>query len=235
MLRPPLFLASASPRRRQLLSEAGIAFTLHVVPIDEDQLSETYHGPLDRLGEYLARRKAEAALEDLLRAGTSGLVLASDTTVLIDGRSLAKPHDDAEADRMLRTLRGREHVVATGIALAGPEPGCMLTATSRTRVRMRAYDSTEIMAYIASGDPLDKAGAYSIQHPDFQPVASITGCHLGVIGLPICLVAALLRGAPLPPDAPRGDSVCPWSSRCTRPLPGPAAVSEASAHDVRQE
>lgn len=235
MPRPPLFLASASPRRRQLLTEAGIVFTLHVVPIDEEQLSETYHGPLDRLGEYLARRKAEAALEDLVRTGTSGLVLASDTTVLIDGCSLAKPHDDTEAESMLRTLRGREHIVATGIALAGPERGRMLSATSRTRVRMRAYNTGEIAAYVASGDPLDKAGAYSIQHPDFQPVASVTGCHLGVIGLPICLVAALLEGAPLPPDAPRRDGVCPWSPHCTRPLPGPDAVSEASAHDVQRE
>lgn len=232
MPRPPLFLASASPRRRQLLTEAGIAFTLHVVPVDEDQLSETYHGPLDRLGEYLARRKAEAALADLMRAGKSGLVLASDTTVLIDECSLAKPQDDIEAERMLRTLRGREHVVATGIALAGPEPGSMLSATSCTHVHMRAFDSAEITAYIASGDPLDKAGAYSIQHPGFQPVASITGCHLGVIGLPICLVAALLNGAPLPPDAPRRDAVCPWSSQCTRPFPGPDAVSETATYDA---
>lgn len=231
MPRPTLVLASASPRRRQLLAEAGISFTLHIVPIDEEQLSETYHGPLDHLGEYLAQRKAQAALEDVLRMGKSGIVLAADTTVLLAGRSLAKPHDSAEALSMLRTLRGREHVVATGVAIAGPEPGRMLSATSRTHVRMRRYDSAEIAAYVASGDPLDKAGAYSIQHPDFHPVASISGCHTGVIGLPICLVTALLEGAPLPPDSPGYDGICPWSSRCTQPFPGPNVISERSAHD----
>lgn len=228
MPRPPLYLASSSPRRRQLLREAGISFTLHVVPVDEDTLSAEYTGPLDQLGEYLARRKAVAAQNSLLRAGTTALVLASDTTVLIDDRSLPKPRDRAEAAEMLRTLRGREHIVATGIALAGLEPGHIRSATSATRVRMRSFSDAELAAYVATGDPLDKAGAYSIQHPDFSPVASITGCHLGVIGLPVCLVAALLNGAPLPPDAPECRGICPWSARCTPPFPGPAAVTEAS-------
>lgn len=226
MPRPPLYLASSSPRRRQLLTEAGIPFIQHVVPIDEDTLSAEYTGPLNRLGEYLARRKAHAAQDDLMRAGASGLILASDTTVLIDGRSLPKPRDLDEAAAMLRTLRGREHIVATGVALAGPNPDHLLSATAATRVRMRHYSDSELAAYVATGDPLDKAGAYSIQHPSFSPVASITGCHLGVIGLPVCLVAALLNGAPLPSDAPTCNGICPWSARCTLPFPGPDAVSE---------
>lgn len=226
MPRPPLYLASSSPRRRQLLAAAGIPFTLRVVPIDEDQLSAEYTGPLDQLGEYLGRCKAEAALERLNDAGLSGLVLASDTTVLIGGRSLPKPRDLDEADSMLRTLRGREHIVATGVALAGPTHDHMISATSATRVRMRDYTDAEIAAYVATGDPLDKAGAYSIQHPRFSPVTAIIGCHLGVIGLPLCLVAALLNGDPLPPDAPARTGICPWSAQCTPPFPGPDSVSE---------
>jgi septum formation protein len=235
MPRPPLYLASSSPRRQRLLREAGIPFTLHIVPVDEETLSAEYTGPLNRLGEYLARRKAEAARESLLRAGESGVILASDTTVLIDGRSLPKPRDLDEAAEMLRVLRGREHIVATGVAQAEPEPGATRSATSATRVLMRDYRDAELAAYVATGDPLDKAGAYSIQHPDFSPVAAITGCHLGVIGLPVCLVAALLQGAPLPPDAPSCNGHCPWSSRCTPPLPGPDALSKspvASPADV---
>ncbi|HLZ24953.1 MAG TPA: Maf family protein [Ktedonobacterales bacterium] len=228
MPRPPLFLASASPRRRQILTEAGIPFTLHVTSVDEDTLTHEYTGPLDRLGEYLARQKARAACDSLAHVGLSGTVLASDTTVLIDGQSLAKPRDHREASAMLRTLRGREHVVATGIALAGPTPEHMISATAATRVRMRDFNDAELTAYVATGDPLDKAGAYSIQHPNFSPVAAITGCHLGVIGLPVCLVSALVNGTPLPPDALTCDRTCPWSARCTPPFPGPDGITETS-------
>ena len=192
MTRPLLYLASASPRRSQLLTAAGIAFERLLVPIDEDDLSERYNGPLERLGEYLAREKALAALRELERTGRTGAVLASDTTVLLDGRSLAKPRDLAEAATMLRSLRGREHVVATGVALVSDHPDSIVSATSATRVLMRDYSDDEIAAYVATGDPLDKAGAYSIQHPGFSPVQRFIGCHLGVIGLPVCLVAALL-------------------------------------------
>lgn len=221
--RVTLYLASASPRRRQLLTEAGIPFTQFAVSVDEDRLTEEYTGLLELLGEYLAQQKALAAAQALREQGKSGLVLASDTTVLLDGRSLPKPHDLTEARQMLETLRGREHVVATGIALAGPEPGRLVSDTSATHVLMRDYSDAEIAGYVATGDPLDKAGAYSIQHPLFAPVARIRGCHLGVIGLPVCLVSALLHHAPrldhrfepgADPDAP-----CPWSRGCRPPLP----------------
>jgi septum formation protein len=222
---PQLFLASASPRRRQLLRTAGIAFELHPVPVDEDALSAAYDGPLELLGAYLARAKAQAAWSSLRKNGREGLVLAADTTVLLDDRSLAKPTDAREANQMLRTLRGRQHVVATGVALAGPADGQMVSATSTTRVLMREYSDDDIAAYIATGDPLDKAGAYSIQHPSFHPVASIAGCHLGVIGLPVCIVEALVNHAPLPPSRERfGRGACPWSSQCSPPLPGPEVV-----------
>jgi MAF protein len=211
----PLILASASPRRSQLLSQAGIAFERFVVEVDEPGLSATYRGPLLALGEYLAYEKALAASRELAaRSEGARRVLASDTTVLLGGRSLAKPADAEEAAAMLRELRGREHTVATGVALVDPAHGA-LTATSATRVRMREYSDEEIAAYVATGDPLDKAGSYSIQHPGFQPVESLRGCHLGVIGLPVCLVT-LLVGAAAQEAISTG---CPWSSQCTHPYP----------------
>src|SRR6185437_374613 len=156
---PPLYLASASPRRSELLTRAGITFERLVAPVDEDALSASYAGPLERLGEYLAREKALAALRVLAQSGRQGRVLASDTTVLLDVRSLAKPRDLAEAEAMLRALRGREHIVATGVALAGDDPETIISATSATRVLMREFSDAEIAAYVATGDPMDKAGA----------------------------------------------------------------------------
>ena len=225
----PLYLASASPRRSQLLTQAGIAFERLLAPIDEDALSESYTGPLERLGEYLAREKALAALRVLADSGREGVVLASDTTVLLDGRSLVKPHDLAEATAMLKTLRGREHLVATGVALARTGSEWIVAATSATRVLMRAYNDAEIAAYVATGDPLDKAGAYSIQHPGFSPVARFVGCHLGVIGLPLCLVSALLGHWPveLAREAvheAEHAAVCPWSGDCRAPMPPASAI-----------
>lgn len=244
----PLYLASSSPRRRELLARAGILFEPFVVPVDEDALTAAYPGPLERLGEYLACEKALAARDALAREGKlSGTVLAADTTVLLDGRSLPKPRDAEEAVRILETLRGREHVVATGAALAPPAPQPLVSATSATRVLMRDYGDDEIAAYVATGDPLDKAGAYSIQHPDFSPVAEISGCHLGVIGLPVCIVARLLGRGKLPSLAPlsvyhaatarhaphqKGHALCVWSPGCTPPLPTEASITAGGACEV---
>ena len=228
----PLFLASSSPRRRQLLGAAGIAFEQVVAPVDEDALTEGYRGPLEQLGEFLSRAKALAARNILRAEGRAGLVLASDTTVLLDGRSLPKPRDLEEAELMLRTLRGREHIVATGVALMATLSDHVLAGTSATRVLMRDYGEEEIADYVATGDPLDKAGAYSIQHPHFQPVAAVRGCHLGVIGLPVCLVAAMLGRGPLPPvSAHGGDGRCMWSGQCTPPLPGPDCVHRSTTSE----
>jgi MAF protein len=228
MSEPRLYLASASPRRRKLLAEAGIAFEPCVAPVDEERLSADYTGPLGLLGEHLARHKARAA-QQLVRESARDedfMVLAADTTVLLEGESLAKPVSAEEAAAMLRRLRGREHLVATGIAVASPAPAAIVSATATTRVLMRRYSDDDISAYVATGDPMDKAGAYSIQHPHFHPVAHIAGCHLGVIGLPLCIVATFLRGEPLPPacDAPDAEPqvvCCPWSSDCQPPLPDP--------------
>lgn len=219
----PLYLASASPRRRQLLAEAGIAFELLLAPVDEERLAAEYRGPIGLLGEYLAEHKALAARARLRALRQHGHILASDTTVLLDGESLAKPSDRAEARAMLERLRGRTHIVATGVALASTASQAVTTATSRTDVLMREYGAAEVEAYVATGDPLDKAGSYSIQHPRFRPAARFDGCHLGVIGLPVCIVATLLGRGTLPP--PHGDGhACAWSSLCTPPLPTPDVV-----------
>lgn len=228
----PLYLASTSPRRRRLLAEAGIAFEQYAVSVDEDALTDVYDGPLGQLGEYLARAKAQATFAALQAEGKRGVVLAADTTVLIDERSLAKPRHHGEGTAMLLTLRGREHIVATGIAVAGPAPESLLSATAATRVRMRAYSDEEIARYVVTGDSLDKAGGYSLQHPQFAPVERIAGCHLGVIGLPVCLVTLLLaqaRGEPRPDTHETQKTQtgeCPWSGACR--LPFPWAASERS-------
>lgn len=228
----PLYLASGSPRRRQLLASASIDFELFVVPVDEDALSARYEGPLDRLGEYLAERKARAAIDVLRSMGKRGRVLASDTTVLLDGASLVKPRDAAEARSMLDRLRGREHVVATGVALGSTASDDLVVSTSVTRVLMREYGEDEVAAYVASGDPYDKAGGYSIQHPGFEPVARFTGCHLGVIGLPVCIAATLLGEGTLPPT--QADGACRWSSICTPPFPAADAIRHDRMRDDAQ-
>jgi septum formation protein len=206
----PLYLASSSPRRQLLLAQAGIHFSRLVVAVDEEALTASYRGEPGELGQYLATAKALEARQELVKTGKRGRILTADTTVLLEGRSLPKPHDSAEAAGMLRDLRGREHIVATGVALT-EDNGCIVAATSTTRVLMRGYSDAEIERYVASGDSLDKAGGYSIQHPGFQPVKAISGCHLGVIGLPMCIVNALLNRSPVPPTY-RG---CPWSTECT--------------------
>lgn len=229
MTRRTLYLGSTSPRRRQLLREADIPFELLSASVDEDALSARYTGPLSELGPYLARAKALAGRAALRSEARAGLVLAADTTVLLSGESLAKPADNAEATGMLRRLRGRTHTVVTGVALTATDTDECITAASSTDVVMRPYSDAEVAAFVATGDPLDKAGAYSIQHPDFQPVLAFHGCHLGVVGLPMCIVDALLTGAPLPPHAGPGASLCRWSAQCTQPLPGPEAILGAGS------
>jgi septum formation protein len=219
----PLFLASSSPRRQRLLQQAGISFELLLSSVDEEKLTAEFQGSIAELGQYLATAKALEARAELVKREKWGRILAADTTVLLDGRSLAKPRDNAEAASMLRELRGRVHTVATGVALAEVD-GCLRAATSTTLVQMRDFSDTEIERYVATGDPLDKAGAYSIQHPDFEPVQAISGCRLGVVGLPICIVWALLhplQHLPIGAAEWRRDvaGTCPWSGSCTPPYP----------------
>ncbi|HXZ74508.1 MAG TPA: nucleoside triphosphate pyrophosphatase, partial [Streptosporangiaceae bacterium] len=161
---PKLILASNSPRRRELLSLSGWAFSVQPAQVDESPL------PGEKPGDYVLRL-AQAKAREAAAAGRAGrLVLAADTTVALDGDLLGKPGDAAEAADMLRRLRGRSHQVYTGLAALTAPDGNLVTDLCVTAVPMRNYRDEEIEAYVASGDPLDKAGAYAIQHPGFHPV-----------------------------------------------------------------
>jgi len=187
-LRPFVTLASASPRRRNLLAAMGIDFCVQSADIDETPCPG--EDP-ERLVRRLSLAKAEAVAGD-------GIIIAADTVVVADMRVLGKPDSPAEATRILRSLRGRAHHVYTGIAVldAKRDRACVQVATSP--VRMRNYGDDEIAAYVASGDPMDKAGAYAIQHQGFSPVAAIEGCYANVMGFPICHLYRLLTGWDLP-------------------------------------
>ena len=184
---PSLLLASNSPRRRQLLALGGWTFSVEVSNSDESLLP-------GELPEAYVRRLAEAKARAVLeRARPDHIIVGADTSVVIDGEILGKPSDADDAHRMLRQLRGRTHQVYTGIAILRTADSFVLTDVCVTDVPMRAYSDDEIDSYVRSGDPLDKAGAYGIQNPDFQPVAHMDGCYASVMGLPLCHLTVLLR------------------------------------------
>ncbi len=140
------------------------------------------------LAAMLAERKARAVAAR--REGD--LVLGADTVVAVDGRSLGKPADAVEARRMLRQLRGRSHEVVTGVALADAASGAVAVARRETTVTMRDYGEAEMAVYVASGEAMDKAGAYGVQDAAFSPAAHVRGCYANVIGLPLCTVSSML-------------------------------------------
>ena len=188
-----LILASNSPRRRQLLALTGWSFIVSVANVDESQLEN--ESPSDYVLR-LAKMKAR-----VISADADSFILASDTTVVDGSDILGKPQDDAEAVTMLTRMRGRTHQVYTGVALLRTSDDSLLTDLCVTDVPMRNYSDDEMHAYVATGDPLDKAGAYAIQHPDFRPVASMNGCYASVMGLPLCHVARMMRKMDVQPNA----------------------------------
>jgi MAF protein len=188
-----LVLASSSPRRRQLLALADWMF--NVIAADVDESLHVNELPADYVLR-LAETKARAAAG---RAHASQIILAADTTVVDGNDILGKPNDNAEAFAMLTRLRGHAHQVYTGVALLRLSDGLLLKELSVTDVPMRNYSDDEIQSYVQSGDPLDKAGAYAIQHPNFHPVASMSGCYAGVMGLPMCHVVRMMRKMDSPP------------------------------------
>jgi MAF protein len=211
----PVVLASASPRRRQILARLGLPYTVATSPIDEEAIQQRYTGPVEELARWLAEQKARGALT--LPEATNALIITADTTVILDGTELGKPCDKAHARELLLSLRDRWHHVITGVSVARMHDGQpeICSASCTTPVLMRPYSEEEIAAYIATGDPLDKAGAYGIQHPDFQPTARINGCYLNVVGLPLCVLVRLLAVFDVQPGtAGRQDGGCPWSERC---------------------
>ncbi|HWO93376.1 MAG TPA: Maf family protein [Dehalococcoidia bacterium] len=196
MVEPHLVLASASPRRRALLAELGLPFSVRAVDIDEEHALATApsQSPLD-LAMRVAAAKAEASVRH-----ANEVVLTADTLVMLDGRPLGKPRDACEAKQMLEALRGREHVVVTGVAVVAAAER-FVEATEAT-VTMREYAADEISRYIERGEPFDKAGAYAIQDTVFAPVASYRGCYCTIVGLPLWCTRRLLRSVGLRPEAP---------------------------------
>ncbi|MGB8646860.1 MAG: Maf family protein [Anaerolineae bacterium] len=187
MLTLETLLASASPRRRALLRLLNIPYAVCSTDIDETPLpSETAPEMVTRL----SRRKAETARGD----NRDALIIACDTTVELDGQIYGKPTDPDDARRILRTLRGRAHSVYGGVTVAFP-PSMgqeFETFVVRTRVWMRNYTEAEIEAYVSSGDPMDKAAAYAVQHPLFRPVERMDGCFANVMGLSLCRLHSTL-------------------------------------------
>jgi len=181
-----LILASASPRRRELLAQAGFTFEVRPAHVNEDPRPD--EDPIAYVVR-LARDKAQAVFAEL--NDPEAIVLGADTTVTLDSQILAKPVDAADAARMLRMLSGRTHRVITGVAVAtakGTE-----VAAEVTGVRFLALSDDEINAYIATGEPMDKAGAYGIQGLAAKWIPRVGGCYFNVVGLPLALVAAMLE------------------------------------------
>ena len=178
-----LVLASQSPRRAEILRQAGIEFTVRAAAVDETPLRG------ERPEDYVQRLAEVKALA--VAAGPEETVLGADTTVVIDGEMLAKPEDDADARRMLGKLSGRRHEVLTGICLR--RNGSLVRDWAATQVWFAELSAREIDEYVASGEPADKAGAYAIQGLASKYIQKIEGCYFNVVGLPIALVYRYLR------------------------------------------
>jgi septum formation protein len=198
-----LVLASASPRRRELLALFGLPFERIEPQVDEAR--QAGEAPLAYV-RRLALGKAEAAIG--MWKGGPALILAADTIVVLGDQTHGKPRDSAEATEMLRLLAGRTHRVITALALIETPNGRTVTDECASDVPMRAYREDEIAAYVASGDPLDKAGAYAIQDRTFDPAPDFAHCFANVMGLPLCSLARSLHALdsvpPVSRDAPDG-------------------------------
>ena len=183
----PVILASASPRRKELLSLLLPAFEVRVPRVDETPQ------PGEAAGDYAERLAAEKAVEVAREAPAGAIIVAADTVVVLDGRILGKPRDAADAHRMLAALSGRSHEVITGVCVRTAEEGTGERFRTVTEVRFRALDEEEIAEYVESGEPMDKAGAYAIQSGAAHMVKEIRGSYTNVVGLPLCEVREAFR------------------------------------------
>ncbi len=184
---PPILLASASPRRRELLAHLGHSFTCTHVNVDETPLA-------DESPEALVKRLSHAKAAAARSQNPNGITIGSDTVVTLDRRILMKPRDQDDAARMLNDLQGRSHTVWTGVALLGPGNRTQVTAES-THVWFRKMDGDEIRDYVASGEPMDKAGAYGIQERGAAFIERVEGDYFTVVGLPLCRLGMMLKEA----------------------------------------
>jgi len=214
-----LILASTSPRRRSLLALTGRPFTVRPASINENPLPN--EDPASYVSRLAAEKAHAAAAANQLPENS--LLIASDTTVAMSEEIMGKPRDAAEALEMLLKLRGRIHTVYTALAIYDPASGEIHAERCASPVPMRAYTLAEAQAYVASGDPFDKAGAYAIQHAGFHPVEGFAGCFASVMGLPLCHLERALRslGSPSPADVPAACRIelnypCPVSAAILR-------------------
>lgn len=191
-----LVLASRSPRRREIIEAIDPPAQLSVPDVEEG-------GPLpgETPADFVVRLSGEKASSVLGRMGGAGgeaartVALGADTVVVLDGKVLGKPSSSSEAIDMLESLRGRTHAVVTGVTAAESWSGRRLSVSKLSHVTMRRYSYDEAAAYVESGEPFDKAGAYAVQDPDFRPAQSVEGCYLNVVGLPLCEVMELMESA----------------------------------------
>ncbi|HRQ42610.1 MAG TPA: Maf family protein [Chloroflexota bacterium] len=184
-------LASQSPRRRELMKLLGHPVSQVAADVDEDSVNTP--DPAANVMDTAVLKAHTIAHTFTSAPGLRTILIAADTTVAVDGEMLNKPADETEARWMLRRLRGRAHEVHSGYVVRELGSGAEVVGVHTAVVTMRPYTDAEIEAYVATGDPLDKAGAYAIQHPVFRPVQSLQGCFLGVMGLPLCDLMGALR------------------------------------------
>lgn len=184
----PLVLASASPRRREILTRLGLTFSVHAADLDETQQEgESPVAYVARLAEEKARAIARLCGQE------PRAVLGADTTVVLDDEVLNKPLDAADSERMLRALRGREHTVHTAVALLLWPEDQLRVITVSTRVRFRAFSDATLRGYVASGEGRDKAGSYGIQDLGAALVSELAGSYTNVVGLPAAQTIELLE------------------------------------------
>jgi septum formation protein len=185
-----LILASASPRRAEILRNAGFPFDIFPADVDETILRD------ERAEDYvrrLAEEKARVAMERLTPHSVPAIVIGTDTTVVADGRILGKPADKEDARRMLRLLSGQTHEVLTGLSVTRSADSRSASHVETTRVIFASLSESEIENYLASGEPFDKAGAYGIQGIGGRYVTRIEGCYFNVMGLPLSRLWSMLR------------------------------------------
>lgn len=180
-----IILASQSPRRKELLAQMGLTYRVEAADIDEHMDRDL---PPDKLVEAISAEKAAAVAK---AEGEAPLIIAADTVVALDGEVLGKPHSEAEAAEMLGKLSGREHQVYTGFTVRRGEK--IVTRSQRSEVHFRGLSEREIAAYVATGEPMDKAGAYGIQDLGSLLVEGIQGDYFNVMGLPVCLLGQTLK------------------------------------------
>ncbi len=181
-----IILASASPRRKELLANLGLEFT--VIPAD---IKEDFNATIKphELAQELSQEKAKAVTGKVKNA----LVIAADTFIIYRGKIMGKPHTTAEAYDMLQTLNGKSHKVITGFTIIDTENGKSISRSVETKVFMKKLTSAEINNYVMSGEPLDKAGAYAIQGLGATIIEKITGDYFNIVGLPLSALAESLR------------------------------------------